>query len=721
MQEKSRANLCEALICLIPKQYPPETVKHLRPISLCNTVYKIVTKIIVNRLKPFMPNLISQNQNSFTKGRGPDVNLVVASEVLHSMWKKKGKLGWFALKIDLEKAYDRLEWSFVRQCLDFQGVDHPTIDLIMDCISKSSSAIIVNGRKGEAFQHTRGLRQGDPMSPYLFNICLETLSHMINQACADSEWTPFWVGRKKVSVSHLMFADDLLLFGGVEEKTAFAVRDILKGFSDMSGQKVNEDKSRLTFSPNTLEAEGLLMQETLGIAKSDDLGMYLGLPLMHTRPKRREVQFIVEKVRSKLAKWKTSFLSRAGRLCLIRSTLSTIPAYYMQDTFLPLATSRDIDQICINFLWGETIGARKLHLVDRMTTLLPKKEGGLGVRNQQKMNLALMAKLGWKLSNQEDNLASKCIFSKYVHSTHVTSFKYGSPVWKSVGKGWSLLAESSLWVKGDGSSINFWGDNWLAIGPLRSLFHRPLTEREEALPVRDVWVDGSWDLSAISFPLPRCVLYFIHGIVVQPNSVDQVCSTFASPKGFSTALAYKILCPKSTNLESVDWIWKTPTLPKIQFFVWLLWKDRIPHNLLLFQRKIITSPFCPRCGLSLENSQHILRECPGSIQVWDLLPPAISINQSETKSWLKSNLLADADYMGLKWNTLFSWVCYEIWIAHNLFVFEGKQSTPPSILAKAKAQAWSFSKAMQTRHVGPSNLSPKFHPQPCTMIHTDAS
>ena len=92
-------SLCEALICLIPKQNPPELVKQLRPISLCNTMYKILTKTLVNRLKPFMPNLISQTQNSFTKGRGPDVNLVVASEVLHSMWKKKGNKGWFALKL----------------------------------------------------------------------------------------------------------------------------------------------------------------------------------------------------------------------------------------------------------------------------------------------------------------------------------------------------------------------------------------------------------------------------------------------------------------------------------------------------------------------------------------------------------------------------------------------------------------------------------------------
>lgn len=113
LRGKIPESLCEALICLIPKQHSPETIKQFRPISLCNSIYKLVTKILVNRLKPLIPSWISPNQNSFIKGRGADINLVVASEVLHSMNKKKGKWGWFALKIDLEKAYDRVEWGFV--------------------------------------------------------------------------------------------------------------------------------------------------------------------------------------------------------------------------------------------------------------------------------------------------------------------------------------------------------------------------------------------------------------------------------------------------------------------------------------------------------------------------------------------------------------------------------------------------------------------------------
>ena len=150
-------NLNEALICLIPKQPCAETIKQLRPISLCNTLYTLVTKIPVTRLKHLIPAWISGYQNSFIKGRGADINLVVASEILHSINRKKGKWGWFVLKIYLEKAYDRVEWSFVRECLLDCQLNLDFVNFIMDCVSKASSTVFMNGRQFYTFSHSRGL------------------------------------------------------------------------------------------------------------------------------------------------------------------------------------------------------------------------------------------------------------------------------------------------------------------------------------------------------------------------------------------------------------------------------------------------------------------------------------------------------------------------------------------------------------------------------------
>ena len=166
------------------------------------------------------------------------------------------------------------------------------------------------------------LKQVDPISPYLFNIYLEALTGRINEACLNKDWTPFWVGRRRFPISHLLFSDDLLLFGQVDEDTVFAVRRVLKRLCHDSGKKINEAKSKLIFSPNTLNQHKNLFMETLNVQETKNLGEYLGLPISHKRPSRSQVQFIVDKVRSRLANWKTKFLSKAGRPCLISSTLS---------------------------------------------------------------------------------------------------------------------------------------------------------------------------------------------------------------------------------------------------------------------------------------------------------------------------------------------------------------------------------------------------------------
>ena len=727
-QRKLPKEMCHAVICLIPKQHPPETVKHLRPISLCNTLYKLATKVLVNRLKPLIPYWISPNQNSFIKGRGPEVNIVVASEILHSLKRKKGKMGWFALKIDLEKAYDRIEWSFVRKCLQNLDLSDASIELIMSCVSQSSSSILINGRKTESFNHSRGLRQGDPMSPYLFNICLEALSQMINQATLDKKWTPFWVGKDKVPVSHLMFADDLLIFGRVDEDTAFEVRKILQEFCRISGQKINESKSRLIFSPNTPRDHKELFQHTLNIEENEDLGTYLGLPLSHKRPSRSQVQFVVDKVKKKLANWKTKFLSRAGRLCLITSTLATIPAYYMQATFLPATTLQDLDRVCNNFLWGGQDGENKIHLVGKEKTFTPKEHGGLGIRNQTLMNKAYMAKLGWKLSQGPDNLAQKCITSKYVHKNYVTSFRKGSPVWQSVGKGWELLANNSQWILRNGESINFWGDDWLGIGPIREACEGPLNKHESEFKVKDVSIDGNWNLQKLSIKLPDSIINRILDLEApkEQDQQDTLTPLFLSPEGFSLSTAYKAQILGS-GTPDIDWVWDIHTSPKIQFFFWLVCQDRLPHGQLLSDRHINISNQCTRCTQEIENSHHILRTCPHSLEVWALVPPCTNQRDMNSSQWIKSNLGGNLEFRNIAWPILFPFLCYEIWKSRNHRVFN--PNVPPLVAATVVAQACrnardfvhatSSSRQRKKETRGPSLMD--HTPNSWTMLNVDAS
>ena len=146
-----------------------------RPISLCNIVYKVLTKIIVARLRPYLGNLISPFQTAFMLGRKGTDNMIIAQEIIHSLGKKKGIVGYMALKINLAKEYDKIEWSFIKGMLTRVNLPTNLRDIIMSCVSTVSTSILFNGEDLNLIYPSRGIRQGDPFSPYLFILCMDYL------------------------------------------------------------------------------------------------------------------------------------------------------------------------------------------------------------------------------------------------------------------------------------------------------------------------------------------------------------------------------------------------------------------------------------------------------------------------------------------------------------------------------------------------------------------
>ena len=199
-------------VALIPKIQGPETLGNYRPISLCNTVYKIVTKILVARLRPFLDALVSPLQAAFVLGRRGIDNAIIAQEVIHFISKKRGNEGYMVLKIILEKAYDKLEWSFIRDMLYRVNLPMNLIDIIMSCVSTVSTSILVNGDALDPIYPSRGIRQGDPLSSYLFILCMEFLGHLVEEKCRENLWQPVKVSQSGPAFSHLIFADDIVFF-----------------------------------------------------------------------------------------------------------------------------------------------------------------------------------------------------------------------------------------------------------------------------------------------------------------------------------------------------------------------------------------------------------------------------------------------------------------------------------------------------------------------------
>ena len=222
--------LNHTLVTLILKRNGPEVLGHFRPISLCTTIYKMVSKIIINRIRPHVQHLVSPLQAAFIPGRKGLDNMIIAQEILHFMEKKKGRVGTMALKIDLEKAFDRLEWSFLREVLVHFNFPSNLIAIIMDCISSTFVSVLFNGGKLPTFSPSCGIRQGDLISPYIFIMCLEYLGLLTHDKTANNSWKPIKASRSGPAFSHLFFADDLMLFGQASLKNSETIDEVLTTF-----------------------------------------------------------------------------------------------------------------------------------------------------------------------------------------------------------------------------------------------------------------------------------------------------------------------------------------------------------------------------------------------------------------------------------------------------------------------------------------------------------
>ncbi|GLU14311.1 hypothetical protein SLE2022_308870 [Rubroshorea leprosula] len=172
-------DILHAHITLIPKGESPYVMQKFRPICLLNVTYKILAKVIVNRLRPYLQNLIGPWQSSFLSGRSTTYNIILVQEAVHLMQRLKGKKGALAFKINLHKAFNSVGWDFLNEVLVDFNLLEPLIWLIMFSVTSLQLSIIWNGEKLPYFQPQRGLCQGDPLSPYLFIMVMEKLSYMI--------------------------------------------------------------------------------------------------------------------------------------------------------------------------------------------------------------------------------------------------------------------------------------------------------------------------------------------------------------------------------------------------------------------------------------------------------------------------------------------------------------------------------------------------------------
>ena len=331
------------IISLVPKIKTPSKVSDYRPIACCNVVYKLISKILTNRLKHVLCRIISQNQSAFIPGRSITDNILLTQELLKGYGCKNGKERC-ALKIDIMKAYDTVSWAFLEEVLVGFGIPNQFINWIMVCIRSASFSICVNGESHGYFKGGRGLRQGDPISPYLFTIVMEVLTLMLQRKINQSEVFKYHQGCEILRITSLCFADDLMILCNGDPQSVMVIKQALDEFSRCSGLHPNMGKSTLFYSNISDEVKRSIL-DILPFSVGKLPVKYLGVPLVTKRLSVTNCKNLVERVKNKVGDWKNRFLSYAGRMQLIASILSAMQNYWANVFFLPKAVTNDIDRL----------------------------------------------------------------------------------------------------------------------------------------------------------------------------------------------------------------------------------------------------------------------------------------------------------------------------------------------------------------------------------------
>jgi len=289
-------------------------------------IYKVISKVLAGRIKNVLPALIDGSQSTFIEERGLVDSVLLTNEVIEDI-RRRGKRG-LCLKVYFEKAYDSVRWDFLYDMLSRLGFHNVWIKWIRGCMESATISVLVNGNPMEEFKPTRGLRQGDPMAPFLFIVVAKGLAGLVRQAMKANLLSGVKVGNKEVEVSFLQFADDTLFFCEDSWSNVVVMKSILRGFELASGLKINFHKSSLA-GVNVQSNNLLCYSKFLNCNQLGTPFKYLGLEVGGNPRKKLFWEPVLNKLKARLSVWKGRFLSMAGRTCVIKFVLNAIPLFYL--------------------------------------------------------------------------------------------------------------------------------------------------------------------------------------------------------------------------------------------------------------------------------------------------------------------------------------------------------------------------------------------------------
>ena len=695
-------------LCLLPKIPDPMLMSDLRPISLCSVLYKIISKILMCRLKPFLPSLVSPTQSAFVEERLISDNILIAHEMIHAL-KTNDRVAkdFIAIKSDMSKAYDRVEWGYLRALLLALGFDPVWTERVMFCVTSVTYSTLINDQPFGCIQPERGLRQGDPMSPFLFVLCTEGLIHMIDRAVRGGRIQGIQFSESGPMIHHMLFADDSLMICKASLAQVSELMRILRVYEKATGQMVNLQKSAITFGAKIDEISKQLLRDLTGIEKEGGTGSYLGLPECFSRSKTDMLAYIYDRLKDRLSSWFVKLLSQGGKEVLLKAVAMAMPVYAMSCFKLTKKSCENLTRAMADFWWNSLEHKRKIHWLSWTKLCLAKEQGGLGFKDIQRFNQSLLAKQAWRILNNPESLFARVFKSRYFDHGEFLSASNGprpSYGWRSIQFGKELLKQGIRKHIGNGKSVSVWVDAWIE-GDVR---RRPLMKNifvDLLLKVSDlIDVDNNcWNLETLKDLFFEEDIQRILKMRVVADQEDYWVWVHNRNGSYSVRSGYWLISRPSNSEVDIEAaarpslndlktdVWKIKTPPKIKTFLWKALSNAIPVGELLVKKGIKMDPCCQACGFQGESINHILFDCAIARQVWALAYVPNPMNGFDKVSHFSNlhyvmSLMNNAE-IDEKVRNMIPWIVWYLWKTRNGIIFEGKAVFIQDVLVKISEEA----------------------------------
>lgn len=680
-------------VVLLPKKKDPMKITDMRPISLCNVVSKIFTKVMANRLKVLLGNVVSDTQSAFIPGRLISDNIMVSYEVMHYLKRKRrGKDGYMALKLDMSKAYDRVKWGYLRTIMSKMGFSSWWVELVMRCVESVKYDISHGGYDMETILPGRGFRQGDPLSPYLFILCTEGLSAIIRKYEASKWIRGISVCRRAPVITHMLFADDSCVYCKASTGEAWRIIELLGKFERASGQNVNLQKSTVFFSSNTI---GYNREEICGILQmsaATEQSTYLGLPNILGKNKSSVLGFLRERVRKRIQSWDGTILSRGGKEVLLKTVVQALPTFAMSVFLLPGGIIKDMENLMNRFWWQSSNNQHKgIHWMEWRRLTVHKSAGGMGFKDLHDYNLSMLGKQGWRLLTNQSSLASRVYKARYYPNGDFLNAPLGnnpSFVWRSIWAAQGLIKSGARWIVGAGRSIDILDQPWLVDDSNPYVTSRMQVLEENMVESLMQVNNRVWDEEILEDLFNSQDMQCILQVPLSPNrDEDRLYWKEEMSVTYTVRSAYKLLQVQKGRWNVLDqsglWskFWKIKVPSKVAHVCWRAITGCLPTLSQLYARYVPVQTTCPICNFGEESIIHALVSCSFAASCWQkVLGTSALVNRSMFKDWFEHVL---SSYSSDRWAEVVM-LCWSVWNARNELVWQQKRARVDSVVYSAK-------------------------------------